>query len=94
MAMGRPKAALVLDAELREQLEGLANSRALPARPVRRAKIILLSASRKTNPEIARQVETSKKTVSVWRQCFLAQGVPACMRSYDRVSQARSATNE
>jgi hypothetical protein len=31
MAMGRPKAVLVLDAEQREQLESLANSRALPA---------------------------------------------------------------
>ena len=31
MAMGRPKAVLVLDAEQREQLESFANSRALPA---------------------------------------------------------------
>ena len=58
MAMGRPKTALVLDAELREQLESLANSRALPAGLVRRAKIILLSASGKTGREIAQQVET------------------------------------
>src|SRR5580692_2147671 len=57
-AMGRPKAVLVLDAELREQLETLVNSRSLPAGLVRRAKIILLSASGKTNREIARQPET------------------------------------
>ena len=75
MAMGRPKAALVLDAELREQLEGLANSRALPAGLVRRAKNILLSASGKTGREIAQQVETNKNTVSLWRQRFLAHGV-------------------
>ena len=73
--MGRPKAVLVLDAELREQLESLVNSRSLPAGLVRRAKIILLSASGKTNREIARQVETSKNTVSLWRQRFLAHGV-------------------
>ena len=42
MAMGRPKSTLVLDSELREQLESLANSRSLPAGLVRRAKIILL----------------------------------------------------
>ena len=60
MAMGRPKAALVLDTELREQLESLANSRSLPAGLVRRAKIILLSASGKTNREVARQLQTSK----------------------------------
>ena len=53
MAMGRPKSTLVLDSELREQLESLANSRSLPAGLVRRAKIILLSASGKNNREIA-----------------------------------------
>src|SRR5260221_9963366 len=74
MAMGRPKAVLVLDAELREQLESLANSRSLPAGLVRRAKIILLSASGKTNREIALQLETSKVTVSLWRCPFLRQG--------------------
>src|SRR5258708_32076965 len=73
MAMGRPKAVLVLDAELREQLESLANSRSLPAGLVRRAKIILLSASGKTNREIALQLETSKVTVSLWRCRILPQ---------------------
>lgn len=72
--MGRPKALLVLDAEQREQLESLANSRSLPAGLVRRAKIILLSASGKTNREIARQMGTSKVTVGVWRRRFLAHG--------------------
>ena len=75
MAMGRPKAVLVLDAEQREQLESFANSRALPAGLVRRAKIILLSASGKTNREVARQMGTSKVTVGVWRRRFLAHGV-------------------
>ena len=40
MAMGRPKAVLLLDAEQREQLEGFANSRSFPAGLVRRAKIV------------------------------------------------------
>ena len=80
MAMGRPKAALVLDAEQREQLESLANSHSLPAGLVRRAKIILLSASRKTNREVAGQLETSKVTVSLWRCQFLAHGVAGDLR--------------
>ncbi len=42
MAMGRPKSTVVLDSELREQLDSLAKSRSLPASLVRRAKIILL----------------------------------------------------
>jgi putative transposase len=75
MAMGRPKATFVLDSELREQRESLASSRSLPAGLVRRAKIILLSASGKTNVEIARQLETSKVTVSLWRCRFLGHGV-------------------
>src|SRR5260221_10101254 len=86
MAMGRPKAVLVLDAELREQLESLANSRSLPAGLVRRAKIILLSASGKTNMEIARQLETSKVTVSLWRCRFFRQGGAGL---YDEVRPGR-----
>ena len=86
MAMGRPKAALDLDAELREQLESLANSRSLPAGLVRRAKIILLSASGKTNVEIARQLETTKVTVGLWRRRFLAQGVSGL---YDELRPGR-----
>ena len=50
-------------------------TRSHPAGLVRRAKIILLSASGKTNREIARQLETSKVTVGLWRRRFLAQGV-------------------
>jgi putative transposase len=53
----------------------LANSRSLPAGLVRRAKIILLSASGKTNREIAPQLETSTNTVGLWRRRFLAHGV-------------------
>src|SRR5260221_3990827 len=90
MAMGRPKAVLVLDAELREQLESLANSRSLPAGLVRRAKIILLSASGKTNVEIARQLETSKVTVSLWRRRILR---PGGSRLYDEVLPGRPPPN-
>ena len=86
MAMGRPKATLVLDSELREQMESLANSRSLSAGLVRRAKIILLSASGKTNREIARQLETSKVTVGLWRRRFLAQGVSGL---YDELRSGR-----
>jgi len=75
MAMGRPKAALVLEGELRQQLESFANSRALPAGLVRRANIILLSASGKTNREIARQVGRSHVTVGLWRRRFLERGI-------------------
>jgi len=75
MAMGRPKAALVLSPQQREQLEGLGSSRSLPAGLVRRARIILLSASGKTNLQIARQLGLTNATVGKWRQRFLEQDV-------------------
>jgi putative transposase len=75
MAMGRPKAALVLCPQQREQLESLGSSRSLPAGLVRRARIILLSASGKTNMQIARQMGLNNKTVGKWRQRFLEQEV-------------------
>jgi putative transposase len=75
MAMGRPKADLVLRPEQREQLAGMASSRSLPAGLVSRARIILLSASGKTNQQIARQVGLTNATVGKWRQRFLDQDV-------------------
>ena len=75
MAMGRPKAVLVLNPQQREQLESLASSRSLPAGLVRRARIILLSASGKTNLQIARQMGLTNATVGKWRRRFLEQDV-------------------
>src|ERR1700733_9514180 len=75
MAMGRPKAVLVLSPQQREQLEGLANSRSLPAGLVSRARIVLLSASGKTNQQIALQLGLRNATVGKWRQRFVEQGV-------------------
>src|ERR1700730_8056234 len=75
MAMGRPKAALVLSPRQREQLEGMAKSRSLPAGLVSRARIVLLSASGKTNQQIARQLGLANATVGKWRRRFLDQDV-------------------
>src|SRR5499425_1934176 len=86
MAMGRPKTALLLDAEQREQLESLATSRSLPAGLVSRAKIVLLSASGNTNLEIAQQLEMSNATVGKWRRRFLKQGISGL---YDELRPGR-----
>src|SRR6202165_4822626 len=75
MAMGRPKAVLVLSWQQREQLESLANSRSLPAGLVMRARIILLSAAGKTNQQIARQLRLGNATVGKWRRRVLEQDV-------------------
>ncbi len=54
MAMGRPKAALVLSPEQRAQLESMASSRSLPAGLVTQVRIVLPSAAGKMNQQIAR----------------------------------------
>src|SRR6202795_1885074 len=75
MAMGRPKAVLVLRAEERAQLESMATSGALPAGVVTRVRIVLLSAAGKMNQEIARQLGLTNATVGKWRRRFLEQGL-------------------
>lgn len=75
MAMGRPKAALVLSSGQREQLESIASSRSLPAGLVNRARIVLMSAAGKANQQIARQRGLSNATVGKWRRRFLEQDV-------------------
>src|SRR3989337_644428 len=75
MAMGRPKAALVLTPEQRAQLEGMASSRSLPAGLVRRVRNILMSAAGGNNPAIPTQRDLAEATVGQWRQRFLNQGI-------------------
>ncbi len=75
MVMGRPKATLVLSPMQREQLKSMASSRSLPAGLVGRARIILMSASGKTNQQIARQLGMANATVGKWRRRFLERDV-------------------
>ena len=75
MAMGRPKAPLVLTPAQREQLQGIVRSRSLPAGLVSRARMILLSAAGKSNQQIARQLGVTNATVGKWRRRFLEQDV-------------------
>jgi DNA-binding NarL/FixJ family response regulator len=63
MAMGRPRAALVLSSEQRAQLESMASFRSLPAGLVTRVRIVFLSAAGKMNQEIARQLGLTHATV-------------------------------
>lgn len=54
----------------RQQLERWSRGRRTPARLVLRSKIVLLAAAGTTNKDIARQLSTSRKTVSLWRTRF------------------------
>lgn len=93
MGMGRPKAALILTREQREQLEGMVKSRSLPAGLVSRARIVLMSAAGKTNQEIARQLGMTNATVGKWRGRFLQQDVTGLHDELRPVGRAPSAMN-
>lgn len=75
MPMGRPKPPLLLRPEESEQLHSVAVSRTLPHGLVRRARIILLSASGMSNQAIAARLHLNPVTVSYWRRRFLQQGL-------------------
>ena len=75
MALGRPKAELILTSEQQEELKGLVASRSLPAGLVIRARIILMSAEGESNLAIATRLQLSKATVGQWRRRFLKQGI-------------------
>ena len=75
MRSGRPKTALVLSDEQREQLQGWARSRLLPSGLVNRVRIVLLAAEGIDNKPIAARLGLSQPTVGKWRRRFLEQGL-------------------
>jgi transposase len=70
--MSRRAASIVLSEEEQTILDGWARSRSLPVRQVQRAQIIQLAAEGVESQEIARRLGTSRPTVQLWRQRFLA----------------------
>ena len=75
MAMGRPKAELVLSDEEQAQLQSIARSRSLPAALVRRADLVLACAAGATNSAVARRFGTTNATVGKWRRRFIARRI-------------------
>ncbi|MGH7914922.1 MAG: IS630 family transposase, partial [Candidatus Binataceae bacterium] len=73
MAVGRPKAELVLSAEEQTQLSALAASRSLPHAMVARARLVLWAAAGERNSVIARRLGWSMPTVGKWRRRFSEQ---------------------
>lgn len=73
MAMGRPKAELMLTQDEQTQLQSMARSRSLPAALTLRAKIVLACASGTPNSAVARRFETTNATVGKWRRRFIEQ---------------------
>lgn len=75
MRTGRPKAALVLSAEHREQLESLARRRSTAQALALRARIILACADGGHNKQVAERLGIYRQTVGRWRSRFIQAGV-------------------
>jgi transposase len=75
MKTGRPKKALTLTDEARQDLNTLATSRSMPHGLVRRARIILFAADGQTNTAIAKKMGLSKPTVGIWRRRYIEYGI-------------------
>ena len=75
MAIGRPKAELVLSTEEHAQVSALAASRSLPHAIVARAKLVMWAAQDESNAAIAERLGWSLPTVGKWRQRFVERRV-------------------
>ena len=74
--MGRPRdREIVLSETEQKSLIECVRSRSAPYGLVRRARIVLASASGRSNTEIARELAISVPSVCLWRNRFLAQGL-------------------
>ena len=75
MAMGRPKAELMLTVEEHEQLRSVARSRSLPAALTLRAKFVLACAAGEPNSSVATRFATANATVGKWRRRFIERRI-------------------
>jgi transposase len=73
--MARPKLPLNLSAEQTRQLQRVIRAPATAQKTVRRARIVLLSAEGKDSKAIAKELQTSRVTVGLWRRRFLNFGL-------------------
>ncbi|MGH9726284.1 MAG: IS630 family transposase [Candidatus Acidiferrales bacterium] len=89
--MANNQGLLQLGSEQREELERWAQSRALPAGAVFRARLILSLADGLSYREIERKLGASAPTVSKWKGRFKQDGV-AGLQGQHRGSQPRTAT--
>lgn len=66
---------LKLDQQQREELEKIRRARTSSQRMAFRAGVILASAERLTQEEVAAQMQTTRQTVGLWQARFKSQGV-------------------
>ncbi len=89
MAMGRPKAELMLSEDERSQLMSIARSRSISAALLMRARIVLSAAEGEPNSAIAQRLQLTRATVGKWRLRFLEQRINGL---YDEVRPGKPRT--
>ncbi len=75
MRTGRPKTALVVSAEQREELERWMRRRSTAQSLALRARVILACADGGNNKDVAGRLEISRMTVGRWRSRFIRHGL-------------------
>lgn len=75
MKRGRPKPALTISDEQRQQLEQWTRRRTTAQALARRAAIVLLSIEGINDVQIAGRLHTTRETVGRWRRRFMSHGV-------------------
>ncbi len=73
--MRKPANALMMTMEQRQTLESWARAGTTPQRMVLRSKICLFAAEGISNNAIAKELDTSRPTVLLWRDRFVKQGL-------------------
>src|SRR5512136_1920807 len=82
--MSRTAAPIVLSTEERRTLDTWSRGRSFPLRLMQRAQIILMAADGGLNKDIAQQLGTTRPTVQLWRQRFLALRLPGLQKDAPR----------
>jgi transposase len=82
--MARPKLELTMTATQRTDLERLLKAPSTVQKLVRRLRIVQLASEGLDNKEIARQLETARPTVGVWRQRFIDFGLAGVLEEAPR----------
>jgi transposase len=81
---------IALSEEERSVLRRWSRGRSTPARLVLRARIVLAAAEGRMNQDIAEELGTSKKTVSLWRRRFAASRVAGIEKDAPRPGRTPS----
>ena len=93
MRTGRPKKPIILSKAEEEQLKSISRSRSFSHGLVTRAKIIIMSAEGTSNKDIARKLDYSPQSVSLWRRRFLEKGISG-LHDQLRPGRPRSISDE